>query len=137
LHKTLDHEEITFYAPSIGFLQDGRKYLVCRAMLYTDDFQAHVSRNGSYGGCYMLPFGIGQRNEQDILPFVAFLSLSQTYPQTRCYCALYPTCTKTGIEGKDANGERVTIFLDIVGYIGDYPAVTHALDVLGQNFRAP
>jgi hypothetical protein len=29
------------------------------------------------------------------------------------------------------------VFLDIVGYIGDYPAIMHALDVLGHNSRAP
>jgi hypothetical protein len=29
------------------------------------------------------------------------------------------------------------VFIDIVGYIGDNPAVTHALDVLGHNSRPP
>jgi hypothetical protein len=43
----------------------------------------------------------------------------------------------TGVQGMNANGENVTVPLDIVGYIGDYPAVTHALDVLGHNSRAP
>jgi hypothetical protein len=37
----------------------------------------------------------------------------------------------------NAKGENVTVFLDIVGYVGDYPAVTHALNVLGHNSRAP
>jgi hypothetical protein len=32
--------------------------MVYRAMLYTDDFKADVTRNGSYGGCYLLPIGI-------------------------------------------------------------------------------
>jgi hypothetical protein len=140
LHKALDHEEITSYAPSTGFLQDGRKYFVYRAMLYTDDFQAHVSRNGSYGGCYMLPIGI---LPEERAGYSAVRCISLTPPDVstnEVLLRIIPDivkCTTTGIEGKDANGERVTIFLDIVGYIGDYPAVTHALDVLGHNSRAP
>jgi hypothetical protein len=37
----------------------------------------------------------------------------------------------------DPSGSPVTIFIDFLGYIGDYPAVTAALDVLGHNTRAP
>jgi hypothetical protein len=58
LQKALNRVEITYYAPSTGFLHDGRKYIVYRAMLYTDYFKADVSRKGSYGGCYLLPIGI-------------------------------------------------------------------------------
>jgi hypothetical protein len=53
-HKALNGDEIMSYAPSIGFLQDGRNYMVYRVLLYWDDFKADVSRNGSYGGCYLL-----------------------------------------------------------------------------------
>jgi hypothetical protein len=92
------------------------------------------------GAATCVPSELGQRNGQDVLPFVAFLSLPQTYPQTRCYCALYRTLSnapRRGLRKQNANWERVTIFLDIVGYFGDYPAVTHAMDVLGHNSRAP
>jgi hypothetical protein len=47
LHKSMNHEEITYYAPSTGFLQDGRKFMVYRAMLDPDDLKADVTRNGS------------------------------------------------------------------------------------------
>jgi hypothetical protein len=57
-YKAMNREEITSYAPSTGFLQDGRKYTVYRAVLYTDDFKADVTRSGSYGGCYLLPIRI-------------------------------------------------------------------------------
>jgi hypothetical protein len=33
--------------------------------------------------------------------------------------------------------QKVTLFLDIVSYNGDYHAAKHALDVLGHNSRAP
>jgi GTPase Era involved in 16S rRNA processing len=45
-------------------------------------------------------------------------------------------CTMTKVQGINANGENVIVFMDIVGNISDYPAVTHALDVPGQNSRA-
>jgi hypothetical protein len=45
-------------------------------------------------------------------------------------------CTMTGVQGMNANWENVTVFLVIKDYIGDYPAVIHALDVLGYNCRA-
>ena len=38
---------------------------------------------------------------------------------------------------KDFFGSEITAFVDIVGYIGDYLAVTHTLDVLGQNAGTP
>jgi hypothetical protein len=57
-HTALNREEISSYASCTGFLEDGRKYMVCRAMLYTDDFKADVTRNGSFGGCYLLPIEI-------------------------------------------------------------------------------
>ena len=46
-------------------------------------------------------------------------------------------CSKTGVRGLDPWGNPVTIFIDVLGYIGDYPAITHSLDLLGHNSRAP
>jgi len=46
-------------------------------------------------------------------------------------------CCTTGVQGVDPEGNAVTIFLDVLGFIGDYPAVSHVLDVLGHNSRAP
>jgi hypothetical protein len=46
-------------------------------------------------------------------------------------------CCTTGVQGQDPTGNPVTIFIDVLGFIGDYPAVSHALDVLGHNTRAP
>jgi hypothetical protein len=57
-HRAQNREEITPYAPSTGFLQDERKYMMYRAMLYADDFKADVTRKVNYGGCYLLPIEI-------------------------------------------------------------------------------
>jgi hypothetical protein len=42
-----------------------------------------------------------------------------------------------GFNGYDARSNPVTHFLDIFGFIGDYPAIPHDLDVLGHNARSP
>ena len=41
--------------------------------------------------------------------------------------------TVEGIPGKDPNGEKVTIFLDPITFLGDYPAVTAVTDTLGHT----
>jgi hypothetical protein len=46
-------------------------------------------------------------------------------------------CCTTGVQDQDPTGNPVTIFIDVLGFVGDYPAVSHALDVLGHNSRAP
>jgi hypothetical protein len=100
----------------------------------------HVPRNGSFEGCYSLPVGIRPEERAG-------------YPSDRCITVTPPNVstnevllhiipeivrsTKRGFQGKNAHGENVTVFLDIVGYIGDYSAVVHALDALGHNFRGP
>jgi hypothetical protein len=42
-----------------------------------------------------------------------------------------------GFDGYDARSNLVTVFLGIVEFIGDYPAISHALDVLGHNACSP
>jgi hypothetical protein len=37
----------------------------------------------------------------------------------------------------DANGKGVVVFLDVVGFVGDPPAVSHILDVRGPIALAP
>ena len=42
-------------------------------------------------------------------------------------------CATSGVDIVAPNGQIVRIFVDIVGYIGDFPAVTHVLDTTGHN----
>lgn len=44
--------------------------------------------------------------------------------------------TAVGIDGWDHDGNRIKIFIDVVGYVSDYPALAHVLDVLGHNASA-
>jgi len=126
--------------PSSGYLMDGRRYVTYRVLLYCDDFQPHASKQGSFGGCYMLPLGLAP---EDRAGYGAVRVLGLTPPgvsSNEVLRAAIPDivqCTTTGITDTDASGNEVTIFIDVVGYIGDYPAVTHTLDVLGHMARAP
>jgi hypothetical protein len=45
--------------------------------------------------------------------------------------------TTDGFRTLDSNGKEVVVFLDVVGFVGDTPAVSHVLDVRGHNPLAP
>lgn len=140
MHKQAVADESPDCSPRTGYLKDGRKYVVYRALIYTDDFQPFTSRKGSYGGCYMLPLGLPPDERAG---YAAVRCLGLTPPNVSSNEVLLHIipdivqCTTNGVQGKTAGGESVTIFLDIVAYIGDYPAVSHVLDVLGHTARAP
>jgi hypothetical protein len=46
-------------------------------------------------------------------------------------------CSTAGVRGVDPWGNPVTIFIDVPGDIGEYPSVTHSLDIICHNFRVP
>jgi hypothetical protein len=128
------------YAPCSGYLHDGRRYVVYRVLLYCDDFQPYTSKSGSFGGCYMLPMGIppSQRSGYGSVRYIG-LTPPQVLSNEILQYILQDIlkCSTTGVRGVDPWGNTVTIFIDVLGYIGDYPGVTHSLDLFGHNSRAP
>jgi hypothetical protein len=127
------------YVPCSGYLHDGRGYVVYKVLLYSDDFQPYASKSGSFGGCYMLSMGIPPSKRSG---YGAVCYIGLTHPQVSSYEILryiiqdIVKCSTTAVRGVDPWG-NVTIFIDVLGYIGDYPAVTHSLDLLGHNYWAP
>lgn len=135
-----NHTESPLAAPCTGVLSDGRRYVVYRVMLYCDEFQPNVSNSDSHGGCYMLPMGIPP-SQRSGYGAVRCLGLSPPHMSSNeilqyIVADLVKSAT-TGIPGLDPEGNAVTIFIDVLGYIGDYPGISHALDVLGHAARAP
>ena len=130
----------TYFSRCTGYLDDGRRYVIYRVLLYCDDFQPHSSTTSSYGGCYMLPMGIppAQRAGYGAVRCIGLTPPQMSTNEVLQYIVpdLVKCCT-TGVQGQDPTGNPVTIFIDVLGFIGDYPAVSHALDVLGHNSRAP
>ena len=46
-------------------------------------------------------------------------------------------CSSEGIPVSMPDGTSITLFVDVVGYVGDYQAMVHLLDVTGVNGVAP
>jgi hypothetical protein len=135
-----NYSEYRLAAPCTGVLSDGRIYAVYLVLLYCDYFQPYVSISDSYGSCYMLPMGIPPNQRSG---FGAVRCLGLTPPQMsrkkilRYIVPDLVISATRGIQCLDPEGNAVTIFIDVLGYIGDYPGISHALDVLGHTARAP
>jgi hypothetical protein len=101
----MNREEITSYAPSAGFLHAGRKYMVYREMLYTDDFKADLTRNGSYGGCYLLPIGIRPEERAGYASVRCNTLTPANLSTNEVLMHIIPDivkCTMTGVQGMNA-----------------------------------
>ena len=127
-------------AESSGRLEDGRKYVVYRMFLYSDGFTPYIGKKGSMGGVYMLPIGMAPENRNGA---GAVRPLGLTPPGVCTNEVLAAVIddiiegTEKGFEMTTAEGEKVVLFLDVVGYVGDYPAVSHTLDLLGHCSNVP
>ena len=127
-------------APCRGKLADGRPYVVYRFLLYCDGFLPYAGRKGSMGGCYLLPLGV----RPDVRARIGCLRRIALTPPgvstNHILEAIIPDIvegTAHGFPALDADGNETVIFLDCVGFIADYPAVSEALDVLGHMSNAP
>jgi hypothetical protein len=124
-----------------GYLQDGRPYLVYRMHPYSEEFEPYFGKKDSYGCCYMLPLGLPPENRAGA-PAVRVLGLAPPGVSTNeIFRAIIPEIirgTTEGFKTLDANGMEVLVFLDVVGFIGDTPAIIHMVDILrGHNALAP
>ena len=88
----------------------------------------------------MLPMGISpsQRSGYGAVRYIGL-----TPPQVssneilQCIIQGIVKCSTTGVRGLDQWGSSVTIFIEFLGYIGDYYAVTHSLNFIVHKSRAP
>ena len=125
---------------SFGKLADSRSFAVFRCLLYTDDFKANLHRPGSHGGCYILPLGIPpwQRNGVHSIRIIGLTpaGVSSNVIINNIIEDIV-RCSSEGVEVSMPDDTNVTLFLDVVGYIGDYQAMVHLLDVTGVSGLAP
>ena len=128
------------YATPCGDLSDGRKYVVYRFLLYSDGFTPYAGMKGSVGGCYMLPLGLSPHTTSRV---GALRRLGLTPPgisTNHVLSTIIPDIVKGSTDGFDmttADGTEFTVYLDCVGFVGDYPAVSEVLDLLGHTSNAP
>ena len=125
---------------SLGKLSDGRSYAVVRVLLYTDDFKPYSFKQGSCGGCYLLPLSIPSWHRYGT-ESIRVLSLTPPGVSTNEAISAITDdivrCSSEGVQVAMMDASQVTLFLDVVGYIGDYPAMAHLLDVTGVTGKAP
>ena len=125
---------------SFGNLKDGRRYTIYRFLLYADGFTPQLGKKGSMGGCYMLPLGM-LPDRRSAVGAVRKIGLAPPGVSTNeILMVISDDIVKGAVEGfvtKDSQGKQVVAFLDCVGFIADYPAMSEALDVLGHNSNVP
>ena len=125
---------------SFGTLKDGRKYGVYRCLLYCDGFNQYVNKKGSAGGCYLLPLSLPYRyrTSHDAVRVVA---LTPPGVSTRdALLAIVPDLVQgstAGFPAVDEDGNEIQVFIEVVGYVGDYPEVTDKVDIVGHTGSCP
>ena len=127
---------------TIGRLRNGMKYYVYRIILYADDFtqRSTLFPKGSVGGLYMSPSSLHIKSRRSQ---TSIRTVSLTPPGVSTNEVLHfliedlVTGSLDGFICTDAFGERVTVFFDIMGFIGDYPASSGVVDLRGHNAIAP
>ena len=123
-------------------LPDGTLYTVYRMLLYCDDFRQSSSNysKGSAGGCYFLPISLPPEARRSTSA-VRIISLTppgvSTNDVLRYIVKDLVHASVHGVNGTTPSGERIRIFVDVVGFVGDYPAAAATLDVSGHVSRAP
>ena len=128
------------FRPSFGRLQDGRAFTIMRCLLYTDDFKPYGYRQSSFGGCYILPVEIPPWERKGVNS-IRILGLTPAgVSSNNVVNAIVSDIAKASSDGVNVempDGTTQTLFLDVVGYVGDYQAMVHLLDVTGVNGLAP
>lgn len=125
-----------------GFLPNGMRYYMYRMILYADDFnpRSTLFPKGSVGGVYMSPSGLHVRSRRSQYR-IRTISLTPTGMSTNSVIDyIIEDLVSGSIEGfqcVDAYGATVRGFLDIVGFIGDYPSASAVVDLNGHTSTAP
>lgn len=128
--------------PCIGTLKDGSPYVVYRMILYADGFNAssQLFAPKSFHGIYMLPVGLEQ-SWRTTPASIRVISLAPPGVQkNKVLQAVIPDIvrgTVHGFEAMDPFGRKVRVFLDVVGFEGDYPEAAAVMDTLGHVGNAP
>lgn len=123
---------------SKGNLSDGRKFYIYRFLLYNDGFSA-LRKRSSMDGCYIVPLGIPP-SKRTIEGSIRRLWLTPPGVSSRPLSELIvDDIMKSAKEGivVRVDDEDHVIVLDLVLYLGDWPALREMLDVMGHNALIP
>ena len=127
---------------STGVLPCGKKYFIYHVLLYCDDFTARspLFPKGSVGGCYLVPVGLSLRRRRRTIS-VRLVSLTPNGVSTNMVLdAIVDDLNDSAVSGVDAvdpTGEKCVVFVNVVGFVGDYPASSATLDTMTHAAAAP
>ena len=137
------HEQTTWRRNSaFGKLRDGTPFLVYRILLYCDNFQKSSAMHpkGSAGGCYFMPLSLPpeSRRKKSSTRIISLTPPGVSRSEVLHFITddLVSSAVR-GVEGYTPRGMKFRIFVDVVGFIGDYPASSAVADVMGHTARAP
>lgn len=125
-----------------GKLPCGTPFYIYRVIMYADDFNGRSTLfpKGSVGGLYMTPCGLHQRSRRS-QSSIRVLSLTPSGVSTNSVIDhLLDDIVSGSVEGVecvDAFGQQVRVFVDMLGFLGDYPASSAVVDVSGHQANAP
>lgn len=125
---------------SFGVLSTGEPYVVYRFFLYWDAFIVHDTSQASAEGLYLVPFNLEPRPRNSQHSVRVCAASPPDVKVDALFDRLADEIGKGGAEGFlefDARGTRRRIFLDLLGFVGDTPALNDCLDVRGHCAKAP
>ena len=116
--------------------------MVYIVLLYCDDFQplSPTCQKGSAGGFYMLPLGLlpRDRSTRAATRIIGLTPPGVSTNQVMLHIIpdLVRACVE-GIQGRSPGGDEVRIFINVVGFLGDYLESAHGVDFLGHRAKSP
>lgn len=144
LRKAVPRSAGTRYGKCLtrGKLPDGERFYVYRVLLYTDDFNSRggLVQSTSVGGFYLMPIGLNLRSRVSCLS-VHVITL--TPPGLKTNFVMddviddLTMCATQGIQAVDVDGLLCRVFIEVIGYVGDYQASSAVVDVMAVGALAP
>ena len=127
--------------PNKGTLRCGTPFYVYRMALYADGFKQNksLSDSRSVTGVYMMPLGIPAEDRRTCAVTRVITLVPHGLDMRKVFRLLEADLVKSatnGVEVIDPYGKRAKVFVDLVSFFGDYPAVTAMADVRGHTANA-
>ena len=122
-----------------ALMKDGERYFVYRVLLYSDGFSQYKDVQRSAGGVNMLPLSLlpEHRISRKAVRLLGLTPPGVSTSQVLCLIAedLQKAATN-GIKTIDGDERSVTVFIQVVAYVGDFLEIAHISDLLGHNADA-
>jgi len=122
---------------NIGILDSGERFALYRIALYADGFKQHksLSNKKSVNGMYMMPLGLSlscRRSTSCVRVLTIAPHGTSALDAMSIFVEDIVKGTTEGVQGVDPFGRHLRIFIDLVGFFGDFPVSAEMCDSLGH-----